>query len=69
MRTPDQIRRTAAKGIKNNTASARLLVMTANTRIKPTRVVEAEAWQAFSATLMLERSKFGLNELLGRNCL
>jgi hypothetical protein len=28
--------------------------------------VEAKAWQAFSATLLLERSKFGLNELLGR---
>jgi hypothetical protein len=27
--------------------------------------VEAKAWQAFSATLLLERSKFGLNELLG----
>jgi hypothetical protein len=27
--------------------------------------VEAEAWQAFYATLLLERSKFGLNELLG----
>jgi len=27
--------------------------------------VEAKAWQAFYATLLLERSKFGLNELLG----
>ena len=27
--------------------------------------MEAKAWQAFSATLSLERSKFGLNELLG----
>jgi hypothetical protein len=27
--------------------------------------VEAKAWQALSATLLLERSKFGLNELLG----
>jgi hypothetical protein len=26
--------------------------------------VEAKAWQAFVATLLLERSKFGLNELL-----
>jgi hypothetical protein len=30
--------------------------------------VEAKAWQAFSATLLLERSKFGLNELLGDAC-
>ena len=29
------------------------------------RVVEAKAWQAFSATLLLERSDFGLNELSG----
>ena len=29
--------------------------------------MEAKAWQAFSATLLLERSKFGLNELLGAN--
>jgi hypothetical protein len=28
--------------------------------------VEAKAWQAVDATLLLERSKFGLNELLGR---
>ena len=27
--------------------------------------MEAKAWQAFYATLLLERSKFGLNELLG----
>jgi hypothetical protein len=27
--------------------------------------VEAKAWQAFYAALSLERSKFGLNELLG----
>jgi hypothetical protein len=27
--------------------------------------VEAKAWQAFYATPLLERSKFGLNELLG----
>ena len=26
--------------------------------------MEAKAWQAFYATLLLERSKFGLNELL-----
>jgi hypothetical protein len=26
--------------------------------------VEAKAWEAFSATLLLERSKLGLNELL-----
>jgi hypothetical protein len=38
-----------------------------NARIKPTCVVEAKAWQAFSATLLLERNKFGLNELLGRS--
>jgi hypothetical protein len=31
--------------------------------------VEAKAWQAFYATLLLERSKFGLNELLGREAL
>jgi len=31
--------------------------------------VEAKAWQAFYATLLLERSKFGLNELLGRRLL
>ena len=29
--------------------------------------MEAKAWQAFYATLLLERSKFGLNELLGPN--
>jgi hypothetical protein len=27
--------------------------------------VEAKSWQAVYATLLLERSKFGLNELLG----
>jgi hypothetical protein len=27
--------------------------------------VEAKGWQAFYATLLMERSKFGLNELLG----
>jgi hypothetical protein len=27
--------------------------------------VEVKAWQAFPATLLLERNKFGLNELLG----
>jgi hypothetical protein len=30
--------------------------------------VEAKAWQAFYAALLLERSKFGLNELLGDAC-
>src|SRR3569832_1378973 len=30
----------------------------------PTCVGEAKAWQAFYATLLRERSKFGLNELL-----
>ena len=28
------------------------------------RLAEAKSWQAFYATLLLERSKFGLNELL-----
>ena len=28
--------------------------------------MEAKQWQAFPATVLLERSKFGLNELLGR---
>ena len=37
----------------------------ANTRIKPNCAAQATAWQAFIATPLLERSSFGLNELLG----
>src|SRR3546814_18958565 len=36
-----------------------------NARVKPTCVVEPKPWQAFSAMALVERSKFGLNELLG----
>ena len=36
-----------------------------NARVKPTCVVEPKSWQAFSAMTLVERSKFGLNELLG----
>ena len=36
-----------------------------NARVKPTCVAEPTTWQAFSAMLLVERSKFGLNELLG----
>jgi hypothetical protein len=44
-----------------------MLLMRPNAGIKPTCVVQATAWQAFSATPLPERSGFGLNELLGRS--
>ena len=35
-----------------------------NARVKPTCVAQPATWQALPAMLLVERSRFGLNELL-----
>ena len=37
-----------------------------NTLVKPTCVAEPNTWQALSDMCLVERSRFGLNDLLGR---